>query len=128
MEQSQYLTDTNAIIDYLGKKLQTHAMDFMNSIVDEVPNVSVITKIELLGFNTPEPHDKLLTEFMNDANVIALIHDIVEESIAIRKANKIKLPDAIIAATAIVHGLTLITHNTKDFKDIAGLKSLTHIK
>ena len=34
----------------------------------------------------------------------------------------IKLPDAIIAATALVHGLTLWTHNTDDFKDVPQLK------
>ncbi len=51
MEQPQYLIDTNAIIDYLGKNLPPHGMDFMSDIIDNVPNVSVITKIEVLGFN-----------------------------------------------------------------------------
>ena len=40
----------------------------------------------------------------------------------IRKAHKLKLPDAIIAATAIVYDLTLISRNVPDFKNINGLK------
>ncbi|MEK6615315.1 MAG: hypothetical protein AABZ32_04270 [Bacteroidota bacterium] len=47
MEQPQYLIDSNAVIDYLGKKLPASGMDFMNVVVDAVPNVSVITKIGL---------------------------------------------------------------------------------
>lgn len=39
----------------------------------------------------------------------------------LRKQKKIKLPDAIIAATVLVHGFTIIARNTKDFQHIAGL-------
>ena len=38
----------------LGNKLLISGMDFMNTIIDAVPNVSVVTKIEVLGFNAPE--------------------------------------------------------------------------
>lgn len=53
-----------------------------------------------------------------------LYDDIVNKTISIRKSNKIKLPDAIIAATALVYDLTLISRNTSDFKNIAGLQSI----
>ena len=121
MEQPQYIIDTNAVIDYLGKKMPETGMAFMNSVIDQVPNISVVTKIEVLGFNAPEEHYQLLTNFMNDANVIDLSNDIVEACINLRKNHKIKLPDAIIAATAIVYDLTLISRNSKDFKNIEGL-------
>ena len=100
MEQFQYLIDTNALIDYLGKKLPITAMDFLNNVIDAVPCVSVITKIEVLGFNSSKESTQLLTDFMNDANVFDLTNDIVTATINIRKKHKIKLPDAIIAATA----------------------------
>jgi hypothetical protein len=45
MEQPQYLIDTNTVIDYLGNKLPASGMDFMNTVIDAVPNVSVVTKI-----------------------------------------------------------------------------------
>jgi predicted nucleic acid-binding protein len=122
MEQPKYLIDTNAVIDYLGKKLTSSGMDFMHKVVDELPNISVVTKIEVLGFNAPEKHYKLLADFMDDALVLDLTGDVVEQTIAIRKAHKTKLPDAIIAATAIVYDLTLLTHNTNDFKTIPNLK------
>ncbi|AUD03719.1 PIN domain-containing protein [Spirosoma pollinicola] len=46
---------------------------------------------------------------------------IIDACIGLRKNLKIKLPDAIIAATALVHGRTIIIRNTKDFQAIAGL-------
>ena len=122
MEQPQYLIDTNAVIDYLGKKIPLTGMDFMTPIVDSVPNISVISKIEVLGFNAPEEHYKLLTNFMDDAAILDLTSTIVDVSIDIRKKHKTKLPDAIIAATALVYDLVLISRNVSDFKNIHDLK------
>ncbi|SEL54091.1 hypothetical protein SAMN05421740_106223 [Parapedobacter koreensis] len=48
--------------------------------------------------------------------------DVVIQTIALRKKRKIKLPDAIIAATAIVQKCTLITRNIQDFSNIKGLR------
>jgi predicted nucleic acid-binding protein len=56
------------------------------------------------------------------ANQYELTQEIVAETIELRKIRKIKLPDAIIAATAIVDNLTLISGNTKDFESIQGVK------
>lgn len=50
---------------------------------------------------------------------------VIEETINIRKAIKIKLPDAIIAATAIVNNLKILTDNTSDFIRVTGLKMTT---
>jgi predicted nucleic acid-binding protein len=121
MEQTDYLIDTNAIIDYLGNRMPASGMTFMNQVIDATPAVSVITKIETLSFTAPDPHYQILLDFMNDANIFALSDAIVDLSINIRKAYKIKLPDAIIAATALAYNLTLITRNTKDFDSIDGL-------
>jgi predicted nucleic acid-binding protein len=122
VERPKYLIDTNAVIDYLGNKLPVSGMEFMNKVVDDIPRVSVITKIELLGFDTPAPHYQLLINFINDSTVLDLTDDVVEACIDIRKKNKTKLPDAIIGAMAIVYDLVLISRNTSDFKSINGLK------
>ena len=122
MEQPKYLIDTNAMIDYLGSKLPASGMQFMNKVIDAVPNVSVVTKMEVLGFNAPEQHYKTLSDFINDAIVLELTNNVVEASIEIRKKHKTKLPDAIIAATALVYDLDLISRNISDFKNIDGLK------
>jgi predicted nucleic acid-binding protein len=121
MEQ-QYLIDTNSVIDYLGNKIPISGMDFMNSVIDAVPNLSVVTKIELLGFNAPEPHYNTFVSFINDATVFDLTNAVVDVSIEIRKKYKTKLPDAIIAATALVYDLVLISRNIDDFKNISELK------
>lgn len=59
---------------------------------------------------------------MASSVIIPLNEDIIKATISIRKEHKIKTPDAIIAATAVVFGYTLITRNTKDFKRINNLK------
>lgn len=92
MEQSQYLIDTNAVIDYLGSKLPATGMDFMNGVIDAVPNISVVTKIEVLGFNTTDEHYQILYSFINDATVFDLTNNVVDASIEIRKKHKTKLP------------------------------------
>jgi predicted nucleic acid-binding protein len=51
-----------------------------------------------------------------------LTSNVVDVSIDIRKKNKTKLPDAIIAATALVYDLVLISRNVSDFKNIEGLQ------
>jgi predicted nucleic acid-binding protein len=122
MEQPKYIIDTNAVIDYLGQKIPVAGMDFMNSIIDDVPSVSVVTKIEVLGFNAPDQHYQLLIDFMNDATILDLSNNIVDACIDLRKKHKIKLPDAIIASTALVHNSIVITRNISDFKNIDGIQ------
>ncbi len=121
MEQQKYLIDTNAIIDYLGNKIPYSGMQFMNTIIDSIPNISIITKIEVLGCNTNNSEYQLLTDFMEDANVIELSKNVAEFCIELRKNHKIKLPDAIIASTALATDSALITRNITDYKNINGL-------
>lgn len=58
---------------------------------------------------------------MNDSDILELAEPVVNQTIALRNQHKIKLPDAIIAATALVHGFELVSRNTSDFKNITGL-------
>jgi predicted nucleic acid-binding protein len=128
MERKEYLIDTNTVIDYLAKKLPTNGMDFMNHVIDSLPIVSIITKIEVLGFKAPDTYEELLTSFMQDIVILNLTDEIVNATINIRKNYKTKLPDAIIAATAMVHGLTLLTRNTADFNIIEDLQVIDPYK
>lgn len=63
-------------------------------------------------------------ELIDSAIIFELDDDIVIETIKLRKLNNIKLPDAIIAASAILYNLTILTRNTKDFNKVAALKIL----
>jgi predicted nucleic acid-binding protein len=117
-----YLIDTNAISDYLGGSLPISGLDFMDEIMDNSPAISVVNRIELLGQNRPE-----LSKFkiaVEGYFVFELTEEIILKTIALRKSRSIKVPDAIIAATALVNDLTIITHNTSDFKNIPSLKLL----
>lgn len=128
MEEPKYLIDSNAVIDYLGKKFPANGMGFMNSVIDNVPTISVVTKIEVLSFNAEKEHYDLLNSFMDDAAIMDLTNDIVMASIDIRKKYRTKLPDAIIAATALVYKLSLISRNTSDFNNIKGLEVIDPYK
>jgi predicted nucleic acid-binding protein len=118
MEQ-KYLIDTNIIIDFSENKLPATAKSFISKIIDDDPSISVINKIELLSFSVA---NKVLTEFTEVATVIGLTDDVVNRTIALRKSHRIKLPDAIIAATALAYNYKLVTRDTNDFKNIKGLK------
>ncbi len=118
-----YLLDTNIVIYYLKAALPAKAMQLLHTIVDEQPMLSVITKIEVLGFIIPNKEEQdITTLFVQAADIINLDDEIVAQTIALRKQIHIKLPDAIIAATAIVYNLTLLTRNTADFTKITNLK------
>ncbi len=120
-----YLLDTNVVIHYLGNSLPFNSIEFLNQFIDENSYVSVITQMEILGFNYKSKTEKHITQFfIENSTVLEINADVVQKTIAIRKSRKIDLPDAIIAATAIVNGFTLITQNVKDFEKIQGIKLL----
>lgn len=124
MARIGYLLDTNIVIDFLGNRLTKTAREFLNPIIDDVPNLSVITKMELLGFKTTTRHYAILLNFAEDSKIHPLTESVVESTIEIRRQKKIKLPDAIIAATAIENKLRLLTRNISDFKNIKDLNVL----
>ncbi|HXS57823.1 MAG TPA: type II toxin-antitoxin system VapC family toxin [Hanamia sp.] len=117
-----YLIDTNVVIDYLGNKLPLSGTAF----IDNLPGViSVITRIEILGwYNATSGQLTKLTPFIQNSVIYSLTEHYVQKTILLRQQHKIKLPDAIIAATAIVERLTLVTRNSLDFKNIENLELL----
>ena len=117
-----HLLDTNILI-YLDKGISDpNAVAFLSEATADGAVISIITEIELLGFNFPSAVDlQKMEELINDATVLPLDKAIAEQTINIRRKYKIKLPDAIIAATALVHGLTLVTRNIADFNAIDNL-------
>ena len=117
-----FLIDSNAVIDYLTAKIPDGGMVWMNNIINQGPVVSIVTKIEILGFDNKPETEALLTDFLNTCTIIPLSDAVTTETIQLRKLYKIRIPDAIIAASAKVTGLDLITRNITDFNKITGLK------
>jgi predicted nucleic acid-binding protein len=118
-----YILDTNIVIYYLQKQLSEKARDFVNNLLaKDIPYLSVITEIELLCWkNDSEKDMEILKNFIDGTRIIDLEKKIKLKTIEIRRSHKVKLPDAIIAATAIVKGFSLVTRNTADFQNISGI-------
>ena len=119
---TRFLLDTNSIIYYLDNALPRAASIFLDGALDDEAYISVISKIELLGWNPPEGTSlETVKDFVDKATILQLDDAVVQKTIDIRRSKRIKLPDAIIAATALVNGLEIISRNTSDFSGIAGL-------
>lgn len=120
----KHLWDTNISIYYLQQQFPINAEKFMDNLVkDELPAISAITEIELLCWKAAASKDlEVLQNFINDSFIIELEQAIKIKTAEIRKTHRLKLPDAIIAATAFIYDLTLLSRNLSDFKNIEGLK------
>jgi len=124
----QYLIDNNVISSYFSERFSNKAMDFIAEVMDQTPNISVITEIEALSWvNSDLSKEKIIQEFIKDANIFALTPAVVSQCVTIRRSKKIKTPDAIIAATAITNNLTLVTSDS-DFNNIKGLQVINPLK
>lgn len=121
-----YIWDTNSVIYFLQNQLTKKATDFLEKFQeDKIPIISVITEIELLCWNTTSKKDLLVIEsFIKDSHVVELNNSIKYKTAELRRDYKIKLPDAIIAASTIINDNTLITRNIKDFESIKDIKLL----
>ena len=114
----KYLIDTNVILDFMGGRLPAKSEYILSEIIDDQINLSAINKIELLGFSNVEQE---IIDLVSFAVIYHIDDDIIDKTIELRKKYKIKLPDAIIAATAIVNDFVLISHNFRDFQRISEL-------
>lgn len=118
----EYLIDSNVLIDYVAERFSDAQLKQLDVVFDTSFSISVITKIETLGYNAHLNDERKMQLFLSLASIIKLNDDIVERTIDLKKSIKIKTPDAIIAATALVNELTVMSRNVADFKRIPGLK------
>ena len=120
----RFLIDTNVIIDYTSNLLPDKGTAFVENIFNTAFNTSVVVKIEVLGYNDAPAKMQLLEEFLAAATVFPLDDAVTQKTIELRRIKKIKLGDAIIAATAMVYGLIVVSRNVNDFKNIVGLHTV----
>jgi predicted nucleic acid-binding protein len=124
---TRYLIDTCAVIKYLQESFPEKGLLLLDSVLDEECQISFITKIELLAWKTQsEEGISILRLFIKRSKIHYINEKIIEKAIEIRKQSNVKLPDAIIAATAICNNFTLILDNDKDFKKLIGF-GLTYL-
>jgi predicted nucleic acid-binding protein len=116
---TRYLIDTCAVIKYLQNSFPEKGLLLLDNILDTECQISFITQIELLAWRNQQENSLLIyKQFIKGSKVLYINDIIIEQSIEIRKKTNIKLPDAIIAATALCYNFTLISDNDKDFKKI----------
>ena len=113
------LLDSNIII---YASMPEHE-DLRRFIAEYAPSVSVISKIETLGYHKlqEEEHTYLL-EFFGAADVIPLSDEVVALAIRIRQQRRMTLGDALIGGTALAHDIPLVTRNVADFSYIENLE------
>ena len=123
--EKRYLIDTSVAIKYLNESFSENALQWLDSVLDQECNLSVITKMELLVWQTEDEDEmRALTSFVDSSQILHLSDSIVDRTVEVRKKSRVKLPDSIIAATALVYDLTLVADNDKDFRKIDGLAYL----
>ena len=105
---NKYLLDTCFILGLFKGNEQVLAL--MQHISPQDCYVSVINRIELLGYHGITPHDELeLSNFLNEMTQLPLSQLVENKAISVRKRHKIKLADSIVLATALAHELQLLT-------------------
>lgn len=119
-----FLLDTNIVLGFLkAHNGITHY--FNNHLLGKALSVSQITHMELLGFpSITQEEEKVIHEFLSFIIILPINDLIANKAINLRRNTKLKLPDAIIAATAIINEATLVTCDNSLITSTTELKSL----
>ena len=103
--------DTNILVDYLNgfaearEELARH----------EQKAISVITWAEVLVGARDEADEQAIRAYLSTFDVVDVDRDVAEAGVRLRREHRLRLPDALIWATARRHGALLVTRNAKDF-------------
>lgn len=111
----RYLLDTNIVISLVNDELASPLPEGRYA-------VSVITELELLSFSKLSADEEaVIKSFLSLADKVGLTEEVKREAIRLRKNYRLKLPDAIVAASAIAINATLVTNDAK----LDGIPELT---
>jgi toxin FitB len=114
------ILDSNIII-YSARVEYLPLRDYLQARLDQT-SVSSISTLEVLGFSRLSVVDKQIFEnYFANVRVLPITNEVIEEAIRLRQQRKRSLGDSIIAATALLYNLPVLTNNEADFTDIAGL-------
>lgn len=100
-----YLLDTNVFINAIRHSVRLPLARY---------SYSVITELELLSFpGLPSEVEDAIRSILSNMKRIELVHDIKDEAIRVRRRTRMKLPDSIISASAVVTSTMLVTDDIK---------------
>ena len=109
--QIEAIFDTNILIDYLSGR------DEAQQEFDRYTRrgISIVTWMDLqIGSRTDAEAD-VIDLFLREFRVIEITRQVARRAVEIRRRTRVRLPDAIIWATAQMESAQLVTRNTKDF-------------
>jgi pilT protein domain protein len=105
---SKYLLDTCFILGLYRQNPQAIAL--MQGVMFSQCAVSVVNRIELLGYHGISDSDDIqLRQFLRHVECLEIDRAVQDKAIALRRIHNIKLADSLVLATALTHGLTLLT-------------------
>lgn len=105
------LFDTNILVDYLNgvtaaqQELARHRERW----------ISVVTLMEVLVGARNADEEDVIEMFLRDFQVVEISKRVAREAVDLRRAHRLRLPDAIIWASARTESALLVTRNTRDF-------------
>ena len=107
------LFDTNILIDYLN------GIDAARDEIERTRErcISIITWMELLAGAQDDAEEDVIDMFLREFRVVDLTRRIAREAMQLRRAHGMRLPDAMIWASAKAESALLVTRNTKDFPE-----------
>lgn len=112
----KFVLDTNVALYYLGNRLA-------QPLPSGIYFVSVITEMELLSYpGLSEAETVEISNFLSRLTLVMLEEGIKNSAIQLRREHRLKLPDSIIAATALDLDATLLT-NDRQMAKLQGLKT-----
>jgi toxin FitB len=112
------LLDSNIII-YASKPGYDDLREWLrnHSII-----VSALSQLEVLGYHRLTDEERnFFVAFFSIMPILMIMQEVLNQAIELRQQRKMSLGDSIIAATALVHDLPIVTHNSADFQWITNL-------
>jgi predicted nucleic acid-binding protein len=103
--------DTNVLVDYL-RGIEAARKELLRY---RAPAISVITWMEVLSGAQSDEEERQLRTFLDRFELLSITQAVADQAVHIRRADRLRLPDAIIWATARSHHALLVTRNTRDF-------------
>jgi predicted nucleic acid-binding protein len=124
IDKPRFVLDSTVVINHLNKKL--NADTFFNSIPEYELYISIVTEIETLSKPSMTEEEKQEAKvFLARFKTVNIIPAIKDMTIEIRQITRLKLPDAVIAATAVILNATLLSNDPHHLKKFVwpGLKT-----
>ena len=122
----RWLLDTNVWIDsHAGRVDACRVFSKARAAQGAWVGFSAMTRLEVLGHSgLSAMDDKALRALLAQFEEVQVLPAVIDEAIRLRRSYKLKSPDAIIAATALLQRMEVVTRNTSDFNKVAGLSVL----